>query len=224
MYCLCSGKTVRGYSLRQAGTACGESPHQLLRKGGIVLGALALCAVLVFAGVNVYRAITYTPFTDDAIPAYLSDGERVADAVTYMKEKYGTSMFDAAEDTARVGDLRRAMTDLYGLDRDYVYGINEDMPQESDAFFLPWGWDDGQTVAREVMVYAAVKVHDPSIVADWSSLKDDNGFYPGLRVAVAFAEETGILTGVNRPDDITLGETALILANADRVFDMADAE
>ena len=197
---------------------------QLLRKGGIVLGSLVLCAVLVFAGVNVYRAITYTPFTDDAIPAYLSDGERVADAVTYMKEKYGTSMFDEADETATVRDLRGAMMELYGLDRDYVYGLNEDMPQESDAFFLPWGWDDAQTLGREVVVYAAVKVHDPAIVADWSSLKDDNGFYPGLRVAVAFAEETGILTGVNRPDDITLGEMALILANADRVFDAAGAK
>ena len=83
---------------------------------------------------------------------------------------------------------------------------------------------DGQTVDRDVMVYAAVKVHDPSIVADWSSIKDDNGYYPGGRVAVAFAEETGILTGANRPDDITLGEMALILANADRVFDATETE
>ena len=197
---------------------------QLLRKGGIVLGSLVLCAALVFAGVKIYQAITYTPFTADAIPAYLSDEERVTDAVAYMKEKYGTSMFDETDNVATVGDLRAAMIDLYGLDRDYVYGINEDMPRESDDFFMPWGWDDGQTVDRDVMVYAAVKVHDPSIVADWSSIKDDNGYYPGGRVAVAFAEETGILTGANRPDDITLGEMALILANADRVFDAAETE
>jgi len=38
---------------------------------------------------------------------------------------------------------------------------------------------------------------------------------------VAFAEETGITTGANRPGDITLGELALILANTDRVFDAA---
>ena len=195
---------------------------QLLRSGGIVFGALVLCAVLAFAGVEIYRAVTYTPFSEGAVPAYLSDGERVADAVAYMKGKYGTSMFDAADDVASVGDLRAAMIDLYGLDRDYVYGINEDMPQESDAFFLPWGWDDGQTVDRDIMVYAAVKAHDPSIVADWSRLKDDNGYYPGVRVAMAFAEETGIMTGANRPGDITLGEMALILANADRVFDAAD--
>lgn len=43
-------------------------------------------------------------------------------------------------------------------------------------------------------------------------------------MAVAFGEDTGITTGVNRPDDITLGELALILANADRVFDAAEAK
>jgi hypothetical protein len=37
-------------------------------------------------------------------------------------------------------------------------------------------------------------------------------------VAVAFAEESGILSGANRPLDISVGELALILANADRVF------
>ena len=41
---------------------------------------------------------------------------------------------------------------------------------------------------------------------------------------MAFAEKTGILTGVNRPGDITLGEMALILANADRVFEAAETK
>ena len=177
--------------------------------------------LLIFAGVKIYQAVTYTPFTADAIPAYLSDEERVADAVAYMKDKYGTNMFDEADDVSTVGDLRAAMIDLYGLDRDYVYGINTEMPQESDEYFMPWGWDDGQTVDRDIAVYAAVKAHDPSIVADWSSIKDDNGYYPGVRAAAAFAEETGIMTGANRPGDITLGELALILANTDRVFDAA---
>ena len=94
------------------------------------------------------------------------------------------------------------------------------MPRESDEFFMPWGWDDGQTVDRDIAVYAAVKVHDPAIVADWSSIKDDNGFYPGVRAAVAFAEETG---SANQPGDIPLGDLALILANADRVFDAAES-
>ncbi len=191
---------------------------QLLRTGGLVLAALALCAALAFGGVKLYRAITYTPFTADAIPASIPDGERVAEAVSSLREKYGTTMFDASDDVATVGALRRALIELYGLDRGYVYAVNEGIPGESEEFFLPWGWDDGQTLDRDVAIYAAVKVHDPSLVADWSSLKDDNGYYPGVRVAVAFAEKTGITTGANRPLDITLGELALILANTERVF------
>jgi hypothetical protein len=89
---------------------------------------------------------------------------------------------------------------------------------------MPGGWDDGQTLSRDIAVYGAVKVHDPAIVADWSELKDDNGYYPGVQVATAFAEKTSIMTGANRPGDITLGELALILANADRVFETANPE
>ncbi len=191
---------------------------QLLKRSGYALAVGAIAALLFWGGRAVYRAVTYTPFTADHIPAYLSDEERVADAVAFMKAGYGTDMFDDWDDIATVGLLRRAMIELYGLERDYVYGINEDIPRESPDFFMPWGWDDGQTLDRDVAVYAAVKVHDPSLVEDWSSLKDDNGFYPGVRVAVAFAEESGILSGANRPLDISVGELALILANADRVF------
>jgi hypothetical protein len=196
---------------------------RFLRVGGAVLAALALCALLSFGGVKLYRHLTYTPFTPDHIPAFATDEARVADALDYMHRTYGTTMFDASDDVATIGDLRSALMELYGLERDYVYGINTDMPQESEAFFLPWGWDDGQTVDRDIAVYAAVKAHDPAIVADWSGLKDDNGFYPGVRVAVAFAEKTGITTGANRPGDIPLGELALIFANTDRVFAAAAA-
>ena len=191
---------------------------QLLRGGAAALGALALCAALTFAGIRIYRAVTYTPFSKDTIPAFLSDEDRIMDAVAYLKERYDTELFDQTDDIATVGLLRSVMIELYGMDREYVYGINTEMPQESDAFFLPWGWDDGQTLDRDVAIYAAVKAHDPAIVADWSSLKDDNGFYPGVRVAVAFAEEMGITAGVNRPLDISVGDLALILANTDRVF------
>ena len=166
--------------------------------------------------------MTYTPFSKDAIPAYLSDQDRVQEAAAYMKKKYSTSIFDHADEIATVGDLRTVMIDLYGLDHDYVYGINKDIPQESDDYFLPWGWDDKQTLDRDIAVYAAVKVHDPSIVADWSDIKDDNGFYPGVRAAMVFAEKTGIMTGANQPGDIPMGDFALILANADRVFGAAE--
>jgi hypothetical protein len=192
---------------------------QLRRTAGLAAAALLAVALLGFGGFKAYKALTYTPYTPDHIPAYMSDEERIADAVAYMKGKYGTDMFDAADDLARMGDLRKALIELYGLDRDYVYAFNDQMPQESEAFFFPWGWDDAQNMDRDVAVYAAVKAHDPSIAADWSALKDDNGFYPGVRVTLAFAEENGILSGLNRPLDISLGELALILANTDRVFE-----
>ncbi len=197
---------------------------QRIRIAMIAACVAASVCILSYCGWKLYRYITYSPFGQDAIPSFVSDEERIDDAVAYMSEKYNTDMFDNKDKVATIGDLRKVLIDLYGLNHDYVYGINEDMPQESDKFFLPWGWDDGQTVDRDVVVYAAVKVHDPALVADWSSLKDDNGFYPGVRVAVAFAEDTGIMTGANRPDDILLGEMALIFANADRVFEEAQTE
>lgn len=190
--------------------------------------ALALAS---FAGFKIYKAVTWTPFNDDAIPAFTSDEERVADAVSYMNEKYSTDLFSGTQQTldgsegadavATIGLLKTVLIDLYGLDADYVNAPNTDIPNESDDFFFPWTWADDQTIGRDTMVYVAVKVHDPAIVADWSSLEDDNGEYPGVRVALAFAEETGIMTGANRPDDITVGEMALILANTERVFEAA---
>ena len=112
----------------------------------------AVVGLLVYGGIRIYRYITYTPFTEGAIPAYMTDEERVKDAVSYMKNKYGTDMFDNDTDIAHVGDLRRAMIELYGLDRDYVYGINTDMPQENDAYFLPWGWEDEQNIDRDPII------------------------------------------------------------------------
>ena len=197
---------------------------QGLRIAGAVVAVLAAAALLAFAGVKIYEAATWSPFNSDAIPSVLNDDERVDDAVAYMQGKYGTDLFDHPDDIATIGLLREILVELYGLDREYVYSFQEEgLPGESDEFFMPWGWDDGQTLRRETAVYAAVKVHDPSLVAEeqWGKLKDDNGEYPGGRVALMFAEETGILTGANRPYDITVGELALIFANADRVFDAA---
>ena len=200
---------------------------QGLRIAGIVVGVALALALAVFAGVKIYEAVTWSPFNSSHIPAIEDDDERIADAVSYLKDKYGTNLFDGDADAlASVGLLRKVLVDLYGLDRDYVYSYQADgLPGESDDFFMPWGWDDGQSVRRDTAVYAAVKVHDPSLVAEdqWSKLEDDNGEYPGSRVAALFAEETGITTGVGRPYDITVGELALIFANADRVFDGAAA-
>ena len=122
--------------------------------------------LLILAGVRIYQAVTYTPFTADAIPGYLSDEERIADAVSFLRERYGTGLFDDTDALASVGLLRQAMTELYGLDWDYVWGINTGVPAESEDFFLPWGWDDAQNLDRDPAIYAAVKVHDPALVAE----------------------------------------------------------
>lgn len=191
---------------------------QAFRVGRIVTAIVLACAVLTFGGIKLYQYITYSPFTADHIPAYISDEERIVDAVAYMKEKYDTDIFDESENFATVGDLRKVLMEVYGLDHDYVYGFAPDIPQESEDYFMPWGWPDSNYLDRDIVVYAAVKVHDPSIVSDFSKLKDDNGFYPGVRLAVMFAEDTGMLTGANRPGDISIGEMALIFANAEKVF------
>lgn len=197
---------------------------QKKRTALIALCAAAAAAILIFAGYAIYEKVTYDPFNDEAIPAYVSDEDRITDAVEYMRDKFDTDLFDDYNKIANFGWLRQVLIECYGLDHDYVYRYNGDMPQESDAFFFPWSYPDEQLIDRDVMVYVAVKLYDPEIVADWSSLKDDNGEYPGTRVALAFADKTGLTTGVNKPGDLDKGEVALILANADRVFSAAVEE
>lgn len=194
---------------------------QGLRIAGVGVATCLACALFVFVGVQVWRAATWSPFNDDAIPAVLNDEERIADAVAYMQATHGTHLFDGSSEIATMGLLRQALVEVYGLDRDYAYGYQtEGLPTESDEYFMAWGLDDDQYLRRDVAVYAAVKVHDPTLVAEdqWSKLSDDNGEYPGSRVAQLFADEHGITVGANRPYDITVGELALLFANADRVF------
>ncbi len=197
------------------------APASRRRRGAFLLLALLLLAALSGLALRQHAKAGAPAFDADIVPAYVSDEARIADAVAYMREKYDTELFSASDDLATVGLLRQCLIECYGLDRDYVYGINTEMPQESDAFFLPWGWDDGQDLDRDPAFYAALKVHDPSLVADWSSLRDDNGFYPGVRVAMAFAAEHGLLEGANQPGDISVGELALLFANVDRYFEAA---
>ena len=204
---------------------CANPKAQMIKKLKISVLALAAVCLVGFGGGKLYQIITYNLFNDESIPGALNDEERIEDAVRYMKEKYGTDLFDSSpDDYATMGLVRKALIEIYGLDQEYVYAYQEegDLPEEGEAYFFSWNLDDGQTVRRDTMVYTAVKVHDAELVADWSGLKDDNGDYPGERVAVAFAEQTGIMTGANRPYDITIGEMALIFANADRVFDAAE--
>ena len=58
----------------------------------------------------------------------------------------------------------------------------------------------------------------PDKVADWSSLRDDNGEYPGSRVADAFLVKNGLRDGVVRPTDLMKGELAILFANTERFY------
>ena len=191
----------------------------------VVTGALVALCLVVGGGVALYRKLTYSPFTSDAIPAAIPDAERVEDAIEYLRDKYDTDLFEQRNEMATFGLVRAALIELYGFDRDYVYAsCPGEVPEEGEGWFIPWSYGDEQTVDRDTMVYIAVKAHDPALVADWSVLKDDNGYYPGVRVATLFADRYDITRGVGRPKDMLVGEVAIILANTDRVFDSAGDE
>lgn len=198
-----------------------EPKVQRKRKILIAACSAAVITLCLFSAFRWYKYATFDPFAGGAVPAVMTDSERVSDAAAYMKERYGTDLFDDMDSYADMGFVKTILTDIYDYDNDYARALprEEGPPHESDRNFLPWAIGDEQYVPRDVMVYVAVKIYWADKVSDYSSLKDDNGIYPGVRVAVAFAEETGILTGVGRPEDITKGEAALLLANADRVYE-----
>ncbi|MCE5195962.1 MAG: serine/threonine protein kinase [Negativicutes bacterium] len=192
---------------------------QLRRKILLSVCLLAAVALSVWAGLRWYRAATYNPFAEGNIPTVATDAERVTDAITYLRQKFNTKLFDDPAAYADIGFVKTILTELYGYDRDYVYALPEaGLPHESEHNFLPWGMGDEQYLPRDVMAYVAVKIYWPEKVTDYTSLKDDNGVYPGVRVALQFAETNGMLSGVGRPEDISKGETAVLLANADRLF------
>lgn len=198
---------------------------QMLRKTLTAACSLAVLGLLAFGGVKLYQYVTFDPFAEGIIPSVLQDEERVADAVAYLQEKYNTHLFDQTGEYMTVGILKDALIELYGMDDDYARIPSPiDPPTENPAHFLPWSLGDEQYVDKEYMAYFATKIYWPEVVADWSSLKEDTGEYPGILVANAWCEEHGILTGVKRPDSITRGEAAIALANADRVFEALKAK
>jgi predicted Ser/Thr protein kinase len=164
---------------------------QRIRKTLIALCSTAVIALGVFGGIKLYRYVTFDPFAEGSIPAVMTDAVRVSNAVSYMKDRYGTDLFDDTESYADIGFVKTILTDVYGYDSDYAHALPEEEgpPHESEKNFLPWGMGDEQYVARDVMVYVAVKIYWVDKVSDYSSLKDDNGYYPGVRVAVALRKK-----------------------------------
>lgn len=183
------------------------------------LGAGLLCAVALCTALLV-RATNQSVFDDENhVPAFITDEAITAQAANYLNEKYGTELFSDGTDIADVGYIRRLLVDVYGYDESYANGRPPATPpMEVADSFLPWNFEDDETIRLDMMAYIAVKIYWPEVVADWSSLKDDTGEYPGIRVSKPFAEENGVYDNINRPDHITVGDVAVILYNADRAF------
>lgn len=181
---------------------------------------VAACIVLGFGIHAVYDYVTFDPFGEGQIPSVMQDEERAKDAVDYLAQKYGTDIFDDIGDYVTMGKMKDALTEIYGIDEEYAHAVSTaDPPEESEEWFFPWGKSDEQYLTQFELAYAVVKVYWPEVVTDWSSLKDDNGEYPGSRVAYDWCQKYGIFTGVKRPYDMSQGEAAIAFANADRVYE-----
>ena len=198
---------------------------QLRKRLRIALCVAAALGIVYLVGHTIYEKVTYSPFLDDTVIAsVMPDTERQEEAVAYLQEKFGTHLFDEISEYATIGLFRDALVEMYGMDEDYARtGSQLEPPQETEDHFMPWNLDDNQYIYRAQMAYFVTKLYWPDVVSDWSSLKDDNGEYPGIRVSEIWCEEHGILTGVNRPNDLSRGEAAIAIANADKVFEYMKA-
>jgi len=184
--------------------------------------AVAILTALFFAGKAIYQRITYNPFTDGTvIPRVMPDEERQQEAVAYLHDKYGTDIFDNRSAYYTVGMLKDTLIEVYGMEGNYVrIPSDSEPPQESESHFLPWSLDDMQFIDRDYLAYFVTKTYWPEVAADWSSIKGNPEEYPGITVSLKWCEDHGILTGVNRPRDVSCGEAAIAFSNADKVYAM----
>ncbi|MDD2189829.1 MAG: serine/threonine-protein kinase [Eubacteriales bacterium] len=204
-------------ALRRANPKVQRCKHILIGACGVAI--VALC---IFGGVKWWQYETREVFTADHTPVFVLTEEQMTDAVNYLNEKYNTDYFKASDDIANMGYMRQMLVDIYGYSSEYAFAMppeEQQWPEENDNNFYPWGLPETEYVAQDIVVYTIVKILWPDVITDYSSLKDDNGEFPGIRVAVAFAEENGILDGAKRPDDLTYGDVAFIIANAEKYYD-----
>lgn len=174
---------------------------------------------LALGGIWLHAYNTREIFTEDHIPAYITSQDMINESVKYLNEKYETNLFSTSDEISNMGYIRKLLHEVFGYDEKYAYAMPPEdppYPHESESNFFPWGLPETESIPKEVMTYTAIKIFWPDVVKDYSSLKDDNGVYPGVRVAMAFAEQNNILNGINRPDHLTYGDVAVILANADK--------
>jgi predicted NAD/FAD-binding protein len=81
-----------------------------------------------------------------------------------------------------------------------------------------------QFIDRDYLAYFVTKTYWPEVAADWSSIKGNPEEYPGITVSLKWCKDHGILTGVNRPRDVSCGEAAIAFANADKVYAMVQGD
>jgi serine/threonine protein kinase len=183
-----------------------------------IVGVLvvALCAS---GGIWLHIYNSREVFTDDHIPAFITSKDLIVESVQYLNKKYDTDLFSTSGDITNMGYVRKLLFEVFGYNKEYANAMppdNPPYPHENENNFFPWGFPENESVPKEIMAYTAVKIFWPEVVSDWSSLKEDNGYYPGVRVAMNFSEEHNILKGINRPAQLTFGDVAVILANADK--------
>ena len=193
---------------------------QALRMGRRAVCAAAVIALLSFAGIKLVERITYNPFTDGSvIPLVMPDEDRQREAVAYLQNKYATHLFDDPAAHYTVGMLKDTLITVYGMEESYARVPSPlEPPQENEAHFLPWSLDDAQYIDRDYLAYFVTKAYWPEVAADWSSVRENPETYPGITVSLRWCEDHGILTGVNRPRDVSCGEAAIAFANADTVY------
>lgn len=199
---------------------------QALKAIRVLMCAIAILAILFLGGKVIYERITYNPFTDSTvIPRVMPDEERQQEAVTYLYDKYGTNIFDDRTAHYTVGMLKNTLIEIYGMESSYVRIPSVlEPPQENKSNFLPWSLDDMQFIDRDYLAYFVTKTYWPEVAADWSSIKGNPEEYPGITVSLKWCEDHGILTGVNRPRDVSCGEAAIAFANADKVYTMMQGD
>jgi len=190
----------------------------------VALIALPVAALVIAGslfGLHAYREAHKPIDWSNHTPAFLSSGDVISDSVSYLNERYKTDFFTGSDEVADIGYVKSVLTGVYGMDSEYINALPNEpdgIPRENANNFLPWGLGDAEKIPREILAYVVVKAYWPDVVADWSSLTDDTGMYPGVRVAMAFADEHGIFDDMNKYGDITQGEVAIVFCKADRVF------
>ncbi len=190
------------------------------RQRRVLLGIHAVVLVLLGTVIGGLWWKSYQPMSDpNHTPAYITSKDLQVEAADYLNERYDTTLFEASDRGGDVGYIRALLVNVFGYDTDYAYAMPPaNPPMEVAESFLPWAFEDDETLSRDMTVYMIVKVFWPDIVGDWSSLKEDTGEYPGVRVSIPFAEKKGVLDGLNRPDHLTRGDIALLFANASKAY------